>query len=380
MFAARALDPTIHGGFIAFGEPTVLIGGLPAARVGDPHVCPLTPPLLPPHVGGWVSSGSTTVLIGGKGAARQTDLCACCVLPVSVPSIPSGPPDGEAPRPEGLPEVEFLHSHEDDVDVDGDGEADLHKRKYAGVRTHEQQELWGFFRREKELLGGYYESEYTTRRSDATGDHHLAGGKHEAGYGKDTTTYEMGDEDNPLVQIETKSKVLSAEASAVEPLIGTDGRGRYGFGGEVGAKGSGASQGIEVKSDAAMIPILTPAALAARELAGVNADMTGSASVSEGGVGVVGGGWLYYEDGRVNWSLKGKIGIGVIGVSFEVGASAGVMEGRRLLDYFRDDPVEIDPVLVEFLIEKAKALMAAHLLAAVPNTIAMGCPNVLIGS
>jgi uncharacterized Zn-binding protein involved in type VI secretion len=380
MFAARAFDPTLHGGFIAFGEPTVLIGGLPAARIGDPHVCPLTPPLLPPHVGGWVSSGSLTVLVGGKGAARQTDLCACCVLPVSVPSIPSDPPDGGTPRPEGLPEVEFLHSHEEDVDADGDGEADLHKRKYAGVRAHEEQELWGFFRRERETLGAYYENEYTTKKSEVTGDHHLAGGKHEAGYGKDTTTYEMGNEESPLVEIETKSKVLSAEASAVEPLIGTDGRGRYGLGGEFGGKGSAASQAVKVKTDAAMFLPLTPVALAAREFAGVNADMTGSASVSEGSVGVVGGGWLYYENGRVNWSLKGKIGIGVVGVSFEVGASAGVMEGRSLLDYFRDDPVTLDPVFVQFLIDQAKALVSAHLLATVPNTIAMGCPNVLIGS
>jgi uncharacterized Zn-binding protein involved in type VI secretion len=57
------------GGPIAFpGEPRVLIGGLPAARVGDFCVC-----VGPPDV---IAMGSFTVLIGGKPAARMGDLTA----------------------------------------------------------------------------------------------------------------------------------------------------------------------------------------------------------------------------------------------------------------------------------------------------------------
>ncbi len=57
----------------------------PAATVGSMHVCPMlnpgTPP--PPHVGGPVSGpGVPTVLIGGKPAAVMGDMCVC-----------SGPPD-----------------------------------------------------------------------------------------------------------------------------------------------------------------------------------------------------------------------------------------------------------------------------------------------
>ncbi len=57
----------------------------PAATVGSMHVCPMlnpgTPP--PPHVGGPVSgSGIPTVLIGGKPAAVMGDMCTCM-----------GPPD-----------------------------------------------------------------------------------------------------------------------------------------------------------------------------------------------------------------------------------------------------------------------------------------------
>jgi uncharacterized Zn-binding protein involved in type VI secretion len=50
----------------------VLIAGQPAWRAGDVHVCPLfNGPQ--PHVGGSVASGSATVLIGGQPAARVGD-------------------------------------------------------------------------------------------------------------------------------------------------------------------------------------------------------------------------------------------------------------------------------------------------------------------
>ena len=39
--AARMGDSTAHGGVITVGFPTVLIGGKPAARVGDMHTCPM---------------------------------------------------------------------------------------------------------------------------------------------------------------------------------------------------------------------------------------------------------------------------------------------------------------------------------------------------
>ena len=44
--AARVGDPTGHPGVHRRrpGVPTVLIGGMPAATVGDPHVCSFPPP------------------------------------------------------------------------------------------------------------------------------------------------------------------------------------------------------------------------------------------------------------------------------------------------------------------------------------------------
>ena len=76
---------TAHGGAIVAGYPTVLIGGMPAARLFDMHVCPMLTPGVPPipHVGGPIMLGSAGVLIGGMPAARMGDM-AMCVGPPDV--------------------------------------------------------------------------------------------------------------------------------------------------------------------------------------------------------------------------------------------------------------------------------------------------------
>jgi uncharacterized Zn-binding protein involved in type VI secretion len=75
--AARITDPTAHPGMITGpGVPTVLIGGLPAAVVGDMHVCML-PPVAGPHPPSPIAMGSATVLIGGRPAARMGDVSGC---------------------------------------------------------------------------------------------------------------------------------------------------------------------------------------------------------------------------------------------------------------------------------------------------------------
>ena len=62
--AARVGDLSNHGGTITGpGVPTVLIGGMPAAVVGDMHVCPIPPPGHVPTVSPF-PMGSTTVMIG----------------------------------------------------------------------------------------------------------------------------------------------------------------------------------------------------------------------------------------------------------------------------------------------------------------------------
>jgi len=85
--AARMGDSTAHGGTIVAGFPTVLIGGQPAARMGDMHACPMVTPGVPPipHVGGPViGPGNPTVLIGGQPAAHVGDSCTCVGPPDSI--------------------------------------------------------------------------------------------------------------------------------------------------------------------------------------------------------------------------------------------------------------------------------------------------------
>ena len=93
--AARMGDMTAHGGTVVIGCPTVLIGGQPAARVTDMHVCPLVTGVVP-HVGGPVlPPGGVTVLIGGLPAARMGDLLTCVGPPDTIvqgaPTVLIGP-------------------------------------------------------------------------------------------------------------------------------------------------------------------------------------------------------------------------------------------------------------------------------------------------
>lgn len=79
MMAARVTDlhtcpmhsgeiPHVGGPIVGPGEPTVLIGKLPAAVVGDMAVC-----VGPPDT---IVTGSSTVFIGGKAAVRMGDTTA----------------------------------------------------------------------------------------------------------------------------------------------------------------------------------------------------------------------------------------------------------------------------------------------------------------
>lgn len=87
--AARLGDPTAHGIPLGPGpgSSNVLIGGKPAWRAtSDTMVCPIADPK--PHGGAPVPMGSTTVLINGMPAARMGD-----PIPETTPnSIAMGEP------------------------------------------------------------------------------------------------------------------------------------------------------------------------------------------------------------------------------------------------------------------------------------------------
>lgn len=74
--AARIGDPTAHPGTVAGpGVASVLIGGRPAAVMGDQHVCAFPPPAVHPPTP--LVKGSATVLIGDRPAARMGDSAGC---------------------------------------------------------------------------------------------------------------------------------------------------------------------------------------------------------------------------------------------------------------------------------------------------------------
>lgn len=88
--ATRVGDPSTHGGAIVGpGVPTVLIGGLPAAVVGDMHVCPIPPP---GHIpASPFPIGSATVTLGGRPALRVSDACGCgATAAVGIPTVQIG--------------------------------------------------------------------------------------------------------------------------------------------------------------------------------------------------------------------------------------------------------------------------------------------------
>ena len=55
----------------------------PAARLSDMHVCPLANGLVP-HVGGPITLGAVNVLIGNMPAARVGDMAVCVGPPDTI--------------------------------------------------------------------------------------------------------------------------------------------------------------------------------------------------------------------------------------------------------------------------------------------------------
>ncbi len=83
------LVPHVGGPVVGPGCPTVLIGGMPAAVMGDMCVC-----VGPPDT---IVLGSTGVMIGGKPAARVGDQCAHGgAIVVGCPTVLIGEVSGAA--------------------------------------------------------------------------------------------------------------------------------------------------------------------------------------------------------------------------------------------------------------------------------------------
>jgi len=375
--AARAFDPTVHGGFIAAGAPTVFVGGQPAARVGDPHQCALTPPLLPPHIGGWLAEGSATVFICGQAAARLGDLCACCVAPLSTPMAtqPKATAAGAYNTVESVAET-FVDDegfkHEIGVrvtktaDVTGDGIDDCGETDMAATKVTRTTESSSYFRRKQSYQTGVFHA----KMDDGDAELELNGVR-------DAEQFEIGSDEDPLytVSFEQKLAILVTEGHLTSPNeVGLD----------VGAKGQASAAEIKAKTkvDLVLVPPLSGPLFLARKYIGISADVAAETGGSLGGVDGELRAQLFEEkDGRYHSSLKGAIQKWG-GFSIDLQFSIGKMKGRELFDgiTWSDEGAGV-PLgeLVASLIAQAEADHAAHLLAVVPNAVAMGCPTVLIG-
>lgn len=86
--AARVGDTTNHGGTVVGpGQATVLIGGMPAAVLGDNHICSMPPNTHQPTASPFIQ-GSATVMIGGMPALRAGDTCVCgAAVAVGAPTV-----------------------------------------------------------------------------------------------------------------------------------------------------------------------------------------------------------------------------------------------------------------------------------------------------
>ncbi len=69
---ARMGDISSHGGIIVTGAARTLVGGRPAARMGDLHVCPI-----PGHGQTPIVTGALRTLIEGAPNARVGDKTGC---------------------------------------------------------------------------------------------------------------------------------------------------------------------------------------------------------------------------------------------------------------------------------------------------------------
>jgi uncharacterized Zn-binding protein involved in type VI secretion len=88
--AVRVGDTSAHGGAVVGpGVATVLIGGMPAAVLGDMHACAIPPPSHVPSTP--FTMGSSTVFFGGRPALRVGDAAGCgAIVPVGMPTVMIG--------------------------------------------------------------------------------------------------------------------------------------------------------------------------------------------------------------------------------------------------------------------------------------------------
>lgn len=331
--AARRDDPTAHGGKIAQGEATVLIGGKPAARLGDPHVCPMVEGVKP-HLGGPIATSSSRVMIGNAFAARQGDGCGCLLAGppgASGPSAGGGASGSAATRQwsndgqmdadtDNKESIRGAHAEAELTDQDGDGTLDSARAEASAARmrnkasasagpvevggVHNLDVLYG------RAQGGASKGAIPHSSADESFGANAAGEAGVVKWGGGAWAGAPGDDGrNPIAAANVEGDVLHAEAKG-DVLVGDDGR-RVG----VGAMGKA---GAEVVSGNVQGRNTIPLPF------GYNIQSRAKVTGALGTAGVGAGAWAYWDrkEERLHIGALGElkaIAGGELDVDFSIG-------------------------------------------------------------
>ena len=381
--AAAIGDMAAHGGTILTGSTNVLIGGRPAARVGDTVLCAI-------HGPGVISMGSFTVLINGMPAARMGDITGCMVpglAPVSVPLPVLGPP----PVPPGAKPIEgalslapgnanmhavndkskdgvsAMHMEGSISDANSDGGLDSIEGSMEGVRMRNAgQKNVG----EVELGGThsmdvlYASAKVSNLEAPPGQEGGSVSGMAEAGMLKWGVGGTVGAKDakglNPALGVTGEANMMHAKAEG-DLLIGSDQN-------RVGLVGKGEAGAEALKGEVGTV-VTSPTFF------GGNIQVTGKASGALGTVGAGAGAWLYYD--KKQGRMRGGI-MGILKVLVGLGAEVEVSVGRA----FKEDP---EPVPAPPPALSAGSLFGGYGntpglgAAGLPGTVLLGNLTVLIG-
>ncbi|MEZ0542076.1 PAAR domain-containing protein [Fibrella arboris] len=382
--AARMLDVAGHGGSLVLGSTNVFIGGMPAARKGDPLVCPF-------HGVGVITQGSITVLINGMPAARMTDLTGCLTVGMSAISVPlvlgppPAPPEG-APPLKGVangspqfqgkshedtdnkgPGVMAIHAEGQVTDTDKDGSYDTVEGATEAVRMRNQAygDLGPIEGGVTHNMDVFYANGKATSRA---GYGYGVGGTAETGMMKWGAGGSIAPANssgrNAYAAVGGEANMFRAKAEG-DLLLGNDGvRSGLIVKGEAGA---------DVLQGEGVGTATTPT------IFGINMQAKGKASAAAGTAAIGGGGWLYYDhaEGRLNIGVSGKLGALLLGAGLEASLSIG----REYKDPPPPPPAApapappplLAPPQIDFLNTPGFGA------AGIPGTVVSGCINVLIG-
>ncbi|MCX2483045.1 PAAR domain-containing protein [Pedobacter sp. MR2016-24] len=366
--AARAnIDTGAHSGPIVKGSPDVKIGGMPAARKGDPVTCSL-------HGDASIVEGSASVFINGQPAARMGDktCCGTAAKPASYGPTkaedkikvhtlaPNVRADGTSKNSPDYIDAKAMYLEYGTKDRTGDGSRDQAVFGTAIVDLKTKGKDKPIFGEGNGGLGGG--ANISVAKVDAMagayGSNGIGGAEVNAkavGVGGGVEGH-VGKEDVAYLKGEAKGDIGYAEAGAKAEGYAGGSENAYGFDLSAVAEAGVARGSIGASGD------LFGQKLGGSSKANETSKVNGEWTKKPGGKG--GGNYLEGKAGGVG----GDIGLGIIAdtddYTLRVKAKLGAELGLGL-------EIGVDFTLKFWFSDKKPAI--------VPGQVLIGCANVLIG-